>query len=91
MLWRALGDHAQARHHALAAYQEAWGQGEPYVFRYGLNKATELLRDLQVPLPDLPPYDPADDPPFPRGAEVNAAIAQLHAEREAKSAGGPAD
>jgi len=64
-LWQALGDQAQARHQALAAYREAWGQGEPYCHRYNLDKAAELLQQLQVPSPELPRYDPAADPPSP--------------------------
>ncbi|MCB0636040.1 MAG: hypothetical protein KDC54_05460, partial [Lewinella sp.] len=43
-LWLALGDPAQAKHHALAAYTWAWADGEPYVRRYELTQTTELLR-----------------------------------------------
>lgn len=49
-----------------------------------LTKSTELLRELNVPIPDLPPYDPAKDPPFPWEAEVEAVIARLRAEKAAK-------
>jgi len=78
-LWHTLGDQTQASHHALAAYRWAWGQGEPWVFRYELDQAAQLLRELQVPIPDLPPYDPAADPPFPWEAKVRAAIERLRA------------
>jgi hypothetical protein len=80
-LWHALGDHPQTRHHALAAYRGAWGQGEPWVFRYELDKSAQLLREMQVPIPDLPPYDPAADPPFPWEAKVRAAIERLRGEQ----------
>jgi hypothetical protein len=38
-----------------------------------------------VPIPDLPPYDPAKDGKFPCEDEVVAAIEKLRAEKEAKS------
>lgn len=65
MLWLAVGDPAQARKHALAAYEWAWADGEPYVHRYELTKTTELLRKMNVPIPNLPPYDLAEDEPLP--------------------------
>jgi Domain of unknown function (DUF4062) len=77
MLWYALGDQRQAERHALLAYEWAWGQGEPYVHRYELAKTNELLRELNVLIPVLPPYDPAKDEPFPWEAGVRAAIDQL--------------
>lgn len=84
MLWRSIGDHAQAEKHALAAYKIAWADGEPYVHRYELTKITELLREMNVPIPDLSPYDPAKDEPFPWEADVRAAIAKLRVEKEAR-------
>ena len=83
-LWQALGDLNQAKHYALAAYTLCWADGEPYVFRYGLSKATELLHELGVPLPNLPPYDPAKDEPFPWEADLRAFIATRRAEQAAK-------
>jgi hypothetical protein len=83
-LWQALGDLNQAKHHALAAYTLSWADGEPYVFRYELTKATELLHELGVPLPNLPPYDPAKDEPFPWEADLRAFIAARRAEQAAK-------
>jgi len=84
MLWREIGDLEQAKKHAFAAYKWAWADGEPYVRRYDLTKATELLRELNIPIPDLPPYDPAKDEPFPWEADVRKAIEKLRAEKEAK-------
>jgi hypothetical protein len=81
-LWLALGDTEQAKHHALAAYRWAWADGEPYVRRYELSKATELLQQLNVPLPNLPPYDPANDAPFPWEAEVRALLEATRAEQQ---------
>ena len=85
-LWLALGDPEQATHHALTAYRWAWADGEPYVHRYELTRSTELLQQMNVPIPNLPPYDPAKDEPFPWEADVRAAIEKLKAEKEAKEA-----
>jgi hypothetical protein len=84
MLWLALGDIEQAKHHALAAYTWAGADGEPYVRRYELTNTTELLQQMNVSIPTLPPYDPAKDEPFPWEADVRAAIEKLRAEKEAK-------
>jgi hypothetical protein len=45
---------------------------------------TELLNELSVPIPNLSPYDPANDEPFPWEAEVRAAIEKIRAEKAAK-------
>ena len=42
--------------------------------RYELTKATQMLQQLSVPLPNLPPYDPTNDEPFPWEAEVRALL-----------------
>lgn len=82
LLWLAIGDFDQARHHALAAYHWAWAEGEPYLNRYELTQTTTLLQQMNVPIPTLPPYDPAKDEPFPWEAEVRAAIEKLRAKKE---------
>jgi hypothetical protein len=83
-LWLALDDPAQAKPHALVAYKWAWADGGPYVNDYELTKTTELLQQMNVEIPNLPPYDPAKDEPFPWEADVRAAIEKLRAEKEAK-------
>jgi tetratricopeptide (TPR) repeat protein len=83
-LWLALGDAEQAKHHAIAAYKWAWADGEPYVNRYELTKTTELLQQMQVPIPNLAPYDAARDEPLPWEEEVRAAIERLRAEKESE-------
>ncbi len=85
MLWRAIGDQAQAEKHALKAYTWAWADGEPYVRRYDLTKTTELLKEMNLPIPDLPPYDFAKDEPFPWEADVRAAIEKIRAEKDAEN------
>lgn len=81
LLWLVIGDFDQAKPHALKAYKWAWADGEPYVRRSELTKTTELLNELGVPIPNLPPYDPIKDKPFPWEADVRAAMESLHAER----------
>jgi hypothetical protein len=84
-LWLAISDREQAKNHALAAYKTAWADGEPYVYRYDLNKARALLEQLGVEIPDLPPYDPAKDEKFPWEDELAAAIEKLRSEKEAEN------
>lgn len=91
LLWQAIGDSAQARHHARIAYKEYWSDGEPYVFRYWLDRTTELLHELGEPIPQLPQFDPAKVQPYPWEAEVQATIDRLNAEKAAKAANAPAD
>ena len=85
-LWLAIDDGEQAKKHALAAYEWAWADGEPYVRRYELNKAHALLEKLGVEIPKLPPYDPARDEKLPWEDEVAAAIDKLRVEKEARKA-----
>ncbi len=82
-LYAALGDAAQARHHALAAYRLAWADGEPYVRRYELTQATALLTRLGEPIPALPAYDASKDEPFPWEAEIREIIQRIKKEKAA--------
>ena len=84
-LWLAIGDAERAKKHALEACKSAWGDGEPYVFRYELDKARALLEKLGAEIPKLPPYDPAKDPKLAWEDEVTAAIEELRAAKVAKS------
>ena len=83
-LWLLLGDDEQAKKHALADYKWAWADGEPYVNRHELTKATELLTKMKVPVPNLPPYDPAKDEKLPWEDDVRAVIEKLRAEKAAE-------
>jgi Domain of unknown function (DUF4062) len=82
-LWLAIGDPEQTKKHALAAYEWAWADGEPYVRRYELDKARGLLEELSVEVPTLPPYDPEKDEKLPWEQEVADAVATALAERKA--------
>lgn len=81
-LWLAIGELIQAKEHALKAYEEAWADGEPYVYRSLLNKTRALLEQLGVAVPELPEYDPFKDETFPWEEEVRAAIKVLRAKKE---------
>ncbi len=83
-LWFAIGNMEEAQKHALQAYKKAWADGEPYVHRYELNKANELLERLGVERPDLPPYDPTKEEKFPWEDRVIAFVEKLKAEKERK-------
>jgi hypothetical protein len=84
-LWLEIGDYDQAKKHALAAYRSAWADGEPYIDRYELNKATALLKQLRAEIPKLPPYDPNKDDKLLWEDEVAAAIEKLRrTEKQAK-------
>jgi tetratricopeptide (TPR) repeat protein len=83
-LWLAIGNHEQAKEHALLAYKDAWADGEPYVYRIGLNKATALLEKLGVEIPKLPPYDPNKDEKLPWEDKVASTIEKLRLEKAVK-------
>jgi hypothetical protein len=76
-LWTAIGDGDRAKRHALAAYNWAWADGEPYVHRWELDKSRALLEKLGAEVPVLPSYDPAKAPKLPWEDEVRAAIQKL--------------
>ena len=61
------------------------GDGEPYVLRYGLNKAHALLEQLGVDIPKLQSYDPSKAEKFAWEDELAAAIEKLRAEKKAKN------
>ncbi|MCY1063298.1 hypothetical protein OV090_00900 [Nannocystis sp. RBIL2] len=77
----ALGEPDLARPLALAAYRFAWGDGPPFASFDGLRQCTRLLEQLGLPLPELPPFDPARSPQIACEAEIEAFIADLAAGR----------
>lgn len=83
-LWLALGDREKATAAALRAYESAWADGEPYVYRYALNQATAVLTRLGVPIPTLPAYDPSKNQTFPWEPELRALIDKKKAENAEK-------
>jgi len=83
-LWHAMEDTAQAAYHALAAYQWAWSDGEPFVHRYELTRATGLLKLLGTEIPQLPAYDPPNEPQLAFEDQVRAVIQELRAKRASR-------
>lgn len=73
-LWHAIGESDQGVEHALAAYQWAWADGQPYVRAYSLDRATSLLNTLGAKTPKLPAYDPRQNQKLPWEDEVAAAL-----------------
>jgi hypothetical protein len=82
-LWHALGDTERAAVHALAAYQEAWSDGQPYVYAYDLSCATRMLGRLGIDIPRLPAYDPARAQPLPFEDQIRAVIEKTRSRRDA--------
>jgi hypothetical protein len=85
-LWLAIGDREQAKKYALVAFRAAWADGEPFVYRYELDKSRALLEQLGAEIPDLPPYDPAKAEKLPWEDAVVDAIKELRAEKAAEAA-----
>lgn len=81
-LWRELGEPERAVAAALRAHKSACGSGEPYVFRYHLNRAEALLRELGETPPEVPQHDPADDEVFDWEDDIRALIEKTRKERE---------
>ena len=84
-LWQALADTDQVAEHAKAAYEHAWADGEPYVRRHDLDRATTLLQQLGADIPVLPAYDPARQPKKPWEDEIVAAITRLRESKRPKT------
>lgn len=79
---KAQGKHEEAKEYAIKYYTWAWADGEPYVHRWHLNRAIDLLDELSIPKPNLPVFDEANYESFPAEAEVRAYIEQLKQEKE---------
>ena len=82
-LWLAIGNRVKAKKYATQAYEEAWADGEPYVLRYDLNKARDLLVQLKAKVPNLPPYNASEDEKLPWEDALTAAVEKLRPEKKA--------
>jgi hypothetical protein len=81
-LWLLIGDKEKSEKYALEAYKGGWAEGEPYVYRYQLNKATALLHELGVEIPNLPPFDESKIVIEDWEIELDKYIEELRAEKE---------
>lgn len=79
-LWDAIGDRERAIDHADKAYRKAWADGEPYVQRYDLDRAADILRAHDAEVPTLRPYDPTSDERLPWEDDIVALLARLRSE-----------
>jgi tetratricopeptide (TPR) repeat protein len=50
---------------ATEAYRQAWCDGPPYAYHFGLSNARRHLRELGAPEPELPPFDASKYEPMP--------------------------
>jgi hypothetical protein len=83
-LWFTIGNHAQAKKYALAAYKWASADGEPFVRRFELNKASALLVKLNAEIPSVPLFNLAKDVKLYWESDVAKTIKKFMAEKEAK-------
>jgi uncharacterized protein DUF4062 len=80
-LWLAIGEPVEAERHALLAYNFAWADGEPYVARYALNRARDLLSKLGTEVPNLFPYNASSDRRLPWEDELIRAVEKLRPQK----------
>ena len=50
---------------ATEAYRQAWCDGPPYAYHFGLTNARRHLRELGAPEPQMPPFDASKYEPMP--------------------------
>jgi hypothetical protein len=62
---RDVGNHEAAVKAAMEAYRQAWCDGPPFAYHWGLQKAKAHLAALGVPEPILPPFDESKYDPMP--------------------------
>lgn len=82
-LWNELGETERAIAAARSTHEWAVADGEPYVFRYELDRSRALLEELGAELPEIPTYDPATDPTFDWEADVRKIIEERKAAKKA--------
>lgn len=76
-LWRMLGNVDAAAECATAAFKSAFADGEPYVHRYRLEQAEDLMSRLGIEVPDVPRFDPNCIRSFPWESDVRQVIERL--------------
>ncbi len=80
-LYLALNQPDKARDHALKGHEWAWANGPPYVDHWPLEECRAVLRALNEPEPERPPFDPARHPPFPWEADIHRMLEE-HARKQ---------
>lgn len=85
-VWLELGERERAVAAALRAHESAIDDGEPFVYRWLLDNAREILGELDAPLPELKQYDPTDAPTFDWEPDFQKLIARLETEKAKREA-----
>jgi hypothetical protein len=73
------GRFEEAKRYALEAYKKAWADGPPYSFWWDLKRADSTLKELSVPKPPMPRFDPARMRSMPFENEIQKFIEELKA------------
>lgn len=76
-IYHALGDQEQAVHYAMLAYESAWADGLPFVWWWRLERARQVLKNLNAPIPELPPFDEDRIEKVPYENDIYAFIDEL--------------
>ncbi|MGE0416867.1 MAG: hypothetical protein AB7O80_08675, partial [Acetobacteraceae bacterium] len=74
-------EHEKARTHALCGYRWASGVCDRFTLHWDLEECRAVLRALNEPEPQLPPYDPAKHRPEPWEADIRRMLDE-HAARQ---------
>lgn len=61
---------------ALTGYKWAWADGPPYCWHWQLLECRAILRALNEPDPQLPPFDPAKVEKLPYEDDVERLLAE---------------
>ncbi|HLV35591.1 MAG TPA: DUF4062 domain-containing protein, partial [Spirillospora sp.] len=69
-----MGDTVQAAQYAGLAYESAWADGPPFVWWWRLERARQVLEQLDAPIPDLLPFDEERIEKVPYEDEIYAFI-----------------
>lgn len=83
--WLALGEREKARRHGLRGYKWAWADGPPHIHWWAVQRMKELLAELEVELPELPPFDLSAVEPLPYQQEIVAFIEEREAEQRKRA------
>lgn len=86
LLYLELGDWTKASSHALAGYNDAWGEGPPYHCHWDLEDCRKVLTALGEPEPMLSPFDPSKVEPFDFEPEVERLIEKALVEKTEREA-----
>ncbi|MBK8024384.1 MAG: DUF4062 domain-containing protein [Chloroflexi bacterium] len=79
------GDRKKALEHAVKAHKRACGDGEPWVHRWELNRATAVFTALGEPAPPVPVYDESAREKIPYEDEIRAWIEELKTKKDGDS------